>query len=120
MLDDDPGAQVAAEPVEPVHRGERIGAVGVERRHAAPRDLLGEMIDVAGEQHRPRGEPDEQAAMAGRVAGQVEHDHAAVAEHVMVAARLGDLAAAGQPGRQRLALDAGIGAAQRGEVARRP
>ena len=49
------------------------------------RDLLGEMIGVAGQQDRPGGEPHEQAVMAGRVAGQVQHGDAAVAEHVEIA-----------------------------------
>ena len=109
--------RLRAEPVEPVHRGERFGAVGVERRHPAMRDLLGEMIGVAGEQHRARGEPDEQAVMAGRVAGQVQHDDAAVAEDVEIALHLGDLAAAGQPVGE-IGLRLGRAAAQHGEIAR--
>jgi hypothetical protein len=40
VLDDHLGAQVARHPVEPVHRGERVGAVVVEGRDAAVRDLL--------------------------------------------------------------------------------
>src|SRR5688572_7563533 len=66
VLDDRARAEVAGNPVVTVHRRQRVGAIVVERRHAAIPDLLGEMVEVARQQNRPRGKPEEQAIMAGR------------------------------------------------------
>jgi hypothetical protein len=53
MLDDDTGAQVLRKLVEAVVRCQRVRPVSIERGNTAVRDLLGEMILVAGEEHGP-------------------------------------------------------------------
>ena len=83
-------------------RGQRVGAVGVEARHAAVRDLLGEVIKVAGQQHRPALQLHQQALMSlGVWPGMSRIARRSVAEHVLVALNRLDLRAASIQGVKR-------------------
>ena len=103
MLDDDLGIVAFGEPLEPVHRGQRLGAAGVERGHALQLARFVGVVEIAAEQDVARRELNQQSHMVGGVARQVERNDAPVAEHVDVAAvhRL-DLGAFGSPRAERV------------------
>src|SRR5580765_4260106 len=85
VLDDDGRFEICDDLLHALDRGDRRGAVEVEVRHAATLVVLAEVDQVAGEQDRAHFlQPDQQRAVARRVTRHPEHDHAAVAEHVLV------------------------------------
>src|SRR6185295_1862379 len=85
VLDDDGRFEICDDLLHALNRGDCRGAVEVEAWHAATLVVLAEVDQVAGEQHRAHLlQPDQQGAMARRVTRHPEHDHGAVAEHVLV------------------------------------
>ena len=83
------------------------GAVVVERGHAVRVVVLAEVHGVAAEDHGARlRQLDQQAVMARRVPGRAQHDHAAVAEHILVERERLDLALALDPALERLEVHA--------------
>src|SRR3546814_4765632 len=77
--------------------GQRVGAIDVEARDAAHLAILGEVILVARNQHRPAGEANEQCLMAFGMTRHLKYLHPPIAEHVLVAFERLDLASPGQP-----------------------
>src|SRR5215470_8442135 len=85
VLDDDGRLHVADDLLHALDRGDRLRAVEVEGRHAVRLVVLVEVGRIAGKQHRALFlQPDQEGAMARRVTRRPQHDHAAVAEHVLV------------------------------------
>jgi hypothetical protein len=71
--------------LEALERRDRLRAIIVEPRHAVGIEILAEVRGIAGDDHGAHlRQLDQEAVMTRRVAGRVEHDHAAVAEHVLV------------------------------------
>src|SRR3546814_14905896 len=65
--------------------GQRVGAIDVEARDAAHLAILGEVILVARNQHRPAGEANEQCLMAFGMTRHLTYLHPPLPEHVLVA-----------------------------------
>jgi hypothetical protein len=77
----------------------------VEPGHAVRVVILAEVRGIAGDDHGARlRQLDQQAVMARRVPGRVEHDYAAVAEHVLVVHERLDLVLALGPALEWLVL----------------
>lgn len=98
MLDNKRCLQHFGNSRQPFHRGQRLGAVEVEARHATACELLFEMRDIARQQHRPGlREAHQQACLAGRMSGCRQDGHRAVTEDVAVAGDRIDFRAAFEP-----------------------
>ena len=107
MLQDHRRLEIGGDFLVTVKGSQRGGAVNVESRHAVALVIFVKVGEVAGNQHRAHvAQLDQQAAVAGRVARRREHDHAAVAEHILVTRQGFDLAAAADPARERRRVDA--------------
>ena len=95
MLDDDGRLEIRGDLLEALERRHRLGAIEVERRHTIRIVILAEVRGIAADHHGPHlRQLDEQALMAGRMPRCPQHDHAAVAEHVLVERERFDLALA--------------------------
>jgi hypothetical protein len=86
VLDPELGVVGGEERLDPIHRAQRLFAVGVEGRNPAFLTTQAEMVEVAGEHHLAGVlEVDEQDLVAGGVTGRREDPYATVTEDVVVA-----------------------------------
>ena len=98
MLDDDGRLGTRHDLLDAVERSQRLGAIGVERGHAVSVIVFAEVHEIAAEQHVSRlRQLDQETVMAGRVPRRIQHDHAAIAEHILVERNGLDLALAFDP-----------------------
>src|SRR6516162_9055243 len=85
VLDDYRRLGIRRDLLKALERRDRLCAIIVEPRHAVRVVILAEVGCIARDDHGARlRQLDEKAVMARRVPGRVEHDHAAIAEHVLV------------------------------------
>ena len=85
MLDDHGRIGIRRDLLEPLERRDRLRTIIVEPGHPLRVEILAEVRGITGDDHGTHlRQLDQQAVMARRVPGRVEHDHAAVAEHVLV------------------------------------
>lgn len=93
MLDDHRRFIISCQPFKPLERGKRVGAVGIESRHAVMLEIGGKMRRVAAEQDSAfMRQAHQQAAVTRRMAGHGQHDDAAVTENILVTGDRLDLA----------------------------
>src|SRR5215470_17849560 len=79
MLDDHVRLKIGRNLLEALDRGDGLGAVAVEGRHAVLLVVLAEVREIAGEQHiAGLRQLDEEAVMTGRVSRRVQHQHGPV------------------------------------------
>ena len=79
------GLQVRGNLLDAIDGGQRLRAVEVEDGDAGAVVVLSEMHGVAAEDHRALlRQLDEEAVMPRRMSGRGQHDHAAIAEHILV------------------------------------
>jgi tripartite-type tricarboxylate transporter receptor subunit TctC len=98
VLDDDGRLQVLGDALDPLERGDRLGAVVVEAGHAVALVVLVEVRRIAEQYDRPLLlQPHEQRLVTRRMARRAQHHHRAVAEHVLVGGLRLDLAGAAEP-----------------------
>src|SRR6267378_4346190 len=70
VLHDEPRLPVLDDLLDAVDRGERFGARGVERRHAAELAVVPQVVKIAGQDHRTRlPQLKQQHLMSRRVPG---------------------------------------------------
>src|SRR5258708_20947336 len=86
VLHDEPRLPVLDDPLDPVDRGQRFGARGVEIRYAAELAVVPQVVEIAGQDHRARlPQLKQQDLMSRRVPGRLEDAHGSVAKDVVIA-----------------------------------
>src|SRR6266849_8625534 len=86
VLHDKPRLPVLDDLLDAVDRGERFGARGVERRHAAELAIVPHVVEIAGQDHRTRlPQLNQQYLVPRRVPGRLEYADSPVAKHIVVA-----------------------------------